>query len=369
MKNGRRFLKYFSNIHARLVLLALVILALNVLVLCYIDAYLKSFNILKPLLIVMIPFFCFMIYWLIAFLTNNKLAWLTHCKYNRFIPFLLYPKLFPVKSKEINVDKIKSDARPGDIILRRYNYYIDSIVFSENSYFTHVGICNGEGNTATEVLHCTAKGGVHSISIAEFCQCDHIAILRFSLDESEEEKQILGYINEQKPDDQAPEEIIQNERKIFELLQKRLMSETTTITKNDSSSFTEYVKETVLSRAVSLKGKIEYDFNFNFRDFTRMSCVEYVWYCFKCIYPLHRIKEESFEFFDWVKLPVIIPDVFIKNDFFKYVYASIPGIETKPQLISVIDRRTRKFLEFLFFMLLWNIIFHVTAYFLLSRKF
>lgn len=364
MQKVRGILGYFSNVPIKLSLLALIIFVFNLLVLCFIDVFI-NFNMWVPLAIVSIPFAWVVVYGIIACFSKEPLNWFTYCRYQRYAPFVLWYKPNPEMNPGIDIKKIQSVAKPGDIILRCYHYYLDSIVFSENSYFTHVGICKGENGIVDKVLHSTGKYGVHETALETFCKCDDVAILRFSLHHNREERQVLEYINQQDTND----EITKQEQTIYGALQTKVKQDVTNLSVQRDKTFLEYSNQVVLERAQSLIGT-PYDFGFNFHDFTRMSCVEYVWYCYKSLYPLHRIKVENFEFFDWIKMRVIIPDVFIKNDFFNYQYCSIPGVTNKAGLIKVMDSRPRKFLQLLKGLFIWNILLLALwyVYFYYTRK-
>lgn len=365
MQKVSSILGYYSTVPKKLVLLVIFIFAINLAALTFIDFFF-NFNIWIPVIIVSIPFLSFIIYGICAFFAKNSLGWFTHCWYHRKAPFILRYLPRPTMNPEIDIQKIKATAKPGDIILRTYHNYLDSIVFSENSFFTHVGICNGKADVVDAVLHSTGQHGVHEVPLEYFCQCDDVAILRFSLDQNKEETEVLNYINAQ-----LDEETTHDERRIFKNLQKKGKEELMTISKGQYDDFLEYSNSVVLERAEAVKKRgTPYDFSFDFNNFETMSCVEYVWYCYKSLYPLHRIKVENFEFFNWIKMRVMIPDVFIKNDFFSYVYSNLPGVEGKADLIRIMDKRSRKFLQLLKVMVLWNILLLLTwyAYFYLTLK-
>ncbi len=63
--------------------------------------------------------------------------------------------------------------KPGDIILRGYDMYLDSKSIPDKLKFSHGAIYIGDG----KIIHAIAEG-VSYTNIIEFCECDRIAIFR-----------------------------------------------------------------------------------------------------------------------------------------------------------------------------------------------
>ena len=63
--------------------------------------------------------------------------------------------------------------KPGDIILRGYDMYLDSKSIPDKLKFSHGAIYIGDG----KIIHAVAEG-VSYTNIVEFCECDRIAIFR-----------------------------------------------------------------------------------------------------------------------------------------------------------------------------------------------
>jgi len=348
---------YFYVITKKLILLGILVLFLNILALFVVNRFFFEMEFSVPLFAAFFPVVLFLGFWLYAWLTRSTIMKLTEYIYNPYIPFLLRHKPNPVKNPTIDIALLQQMAQPCDIILRRYNQYLDSIIFSENSYFTHVGLCYGEGDVVTHVWHSTGKHGVHKVSLEEFCCCDEVAVIRFGFGKTEEEERLLHHLQHGMSTE------VDGELGIVEHLLKKIKTEIPESSLTDEDNFDARYKEVILRNAVALEGT-PYDYKFDFKNAQTMSCVEYVWYCYKCLFPLHRIKVRDFEFFEWVKLPVIIPDVFVRNDYFDYVCSSLPGISGKQGLIEAIDGRKRKFWKFLTSIFVWNVVILAAIYFL-----
>ena len=63
--------------------------------------------------------------------------------------------------------------KPGDIILRGYDYYLDGKFIPDKLKFSHGAIYIGDG----KIIHAVAEG-VSYTNVVEFCECDRIAIFR-----------------------------------------------------------------------------------------------------------------------------------------------------------------------------------------------
>lgn len=285
------------------------------------------------------------LYWWPSMGLGNAIS---HCKYNVAFPFIFNYDGEPEMHESVDIKTITTVAKPADIILRSYKSHLDGIIFSDNSYFTHIGICAAsDGTTVDSVWHSTGEFGVHNCSVQEFCRCDEIGIFRFSLEDSLEEARIADHIKEQA----ALDIDWQPDLEIYDSLKKNLKSDIAQGTK-DQLPFKDYCSNIILNRAKELN-KTPYDYNFNFNDFKEMSCIEYVWYCHKFLYPLHRIKVDDFEFLNWIRFPVINPDVFTKNDYFSFIYNN--RAKTLAGLYEIIRNRKKKFYCLLLSLLLWSI--------------
>jgi hypothetical protein len=140
-------------------------------------------------------------------------------KYFRFPFFIVYdPNSFKIKGHQYY--SIAKHIKEGDVLLRRYDSYIDR--FFIPGWWNHAGIYKGGENY--EVVHAIAEG-VKIETLFDFCKTDHIILLRpkFKVDYIEFSKKIVS-----------------------------LMERNT-----------------------------QYDFAFNFEDPTNLSCTEVIYYFYK----------------------------------------------------------------------------------------
>lgn len=106
------------------------------------------------------------IYWL----KSKFLTFFGDIKYFKFPFFLVYdPSEYKIDGDKTRT--IINKIRIGDLILRRYDHYLDG-VFIPGKY-SHTGIYVGDG----KVIHAVAEG-VCEVDILEFTRCDGIIILR-----------------------------------------------------------------------------------------------------------------------------------------------------------------------------------------------
>lgn len=86
--------------------------------------------------------------------------------------WLVYdPDDFQVGGKKV-LDIIKT-LKPGDIILRGYNKYLDGKFIPSKTKFSHGAVYIGEG----KIIHAVAEG-VSLTNVIDFTRCDRIAVFR-----------------------------------------------------------------------------------------------------------------------------------------------------------------------------------------------
>lgn len=355
--------KYLSTVGFKLLSFGLAVMALIAFILWVCNLRFLHLPSYLPVLVSLVPLALFNLYLLKSWFQHKSgiIMRLARCKYNRFCSIYLYYDHSPKKSKNIDLSEIAGKIMPCDILLRRYNYYLDGLIFSQNSYFTHAGIFYGNYNgKELQVIHSTGENGVHFCNLEDFCKCDDIAILRFTTNETEEDVEAYNNILHADRVSIRQNEVINKEIKIF----RDLMEDIKHISRKENLSQENY-KSIILERAESLKGT-RYDSEFNFKNFDTLSCTEFVWYCFKCLFPLHRIRVKDFEFFGYLKMPIIIPDVFIKNDFFAFVYSSIPSAQNKRDLRQHVLSAHLKLIHFFLNILCWEAAILVGCYYIKS---
>lgn len=69
--------------------------------------------------------------------------------------------------------EVVSLLKPGDIILRGYDYYLDGKFIPDKLKFSHGALYVGNN----KIIHAVAEG-VSYTNVVEFCECDRIAIFR-----------------------------------------------------------------------------------------------------------------------------------------------------------------------------------------------
>jgi hypothetical protein len=85
--------------------------------------------------------------------------------------FIYYQKGDYYKISGEDTRKLADAIRPGDIIIRGYDSYLDGY-FIPGEY-SHSGIYVGDGN----IIHAIAEG-VRETTLIDFCRCDRIIVMR-----------------------------------------------------------------------------------------------------------------------------------------------------------------------------------------------
>jgi hypothetical protein len=312
---------------------------------------------------------------------------LVYIKYNKKYPFIYRFDDEPKRYRWKKATDVESLIESGDVLLRRHDDYIDGLVLLQNSYYSHVGLAEKDELTGkVYVHHALGKPGVTKEPYEKFAKCDDIAVLRFNggkgLSEylkkfsdskfyktnmaSKKLEKYTRFIEVYAPKmsgnnqrtfemtnvrnivDDTDEKIMFNgekagvvELRLFDKYKESI----------DNGNFTPPTKEEYIPLVLTLaKGSagVPYDYNFNFQNFKSMSCVEFVWFCYKSLFPIHQVKRRVYTFFDFIKTFVMVPDNFLASKAFDLVYCSMDGIGTnKYKLLHYIKSRHVKF---------WNVI-------------
>ena len=220
--------------------------------------------------------------------------------------FVVYdPGSYQVKGTDMR--EVIDVIRPGDILLRGYNNYLDGYFIP--GYFSHAGLYVGEINQDDEkliqypdgkeffrtgkqmIIHSMAEG-VFMEDVLNFCRCDRMVILRLK--------------NPLKKDTaftrtDIPPELNKNEQDLY----KRLIA--------GEEIDTDKIYGIIREAAISQVGK-PYDFQFNFSNYNNLSCTEFVYYCIKSMTPCHGLKPAAKRVLMFNK-KIIAPDAFLKANF------------------------------------------------------
>jgi hypothetical protein len=327
---------------------------------------------------------------------------LANIRFSRSFPLLLQYDPKGYLSSFQNED-VKVCVKKGDIILRRNQYYLDSFILNQTSFFTHAGICTGVDNGEPQIFEAVGANGVSKVRrFADFIRSEDIAILRLS--ESRIEKfddhmtdtsTLLADKNNRMTKLWKDFRRLQLSRHIINKENaKRLLSsqqfhdsylshmskgEIEAAIENEIEELHGSEAPTVGSRQFDVfktlrsKSKVpidnctdvianmptiyegrHYDYFFDFSNPDTMSCVEFVWHCFKSLFPVHKVKERPIKWFrDFGPLAidtlVILPDDFVSSPAFDLIYTSVKnstGMLNKEELINYIDKNKSNPIKF-----------------------
>ena len=324
-----------------------------------------------------------------AFVTviiNGKVRILRELAYIKYFkklsPIFFYDPV-PFNYRHKSADALYNQIEEGDIILRRHDSFLDGLVLLQTSYFSHAAIVVEKNDFSITLMHCVGSTGVTPILLEDFIKCDDIAVLRLC---DTEIRQIDGIDKNANffgsPEHHESRVKTDKIRKVFE--QKAIPGsgqlKDTHIHTQDTRAFilsankqlniepqltadelqiydTLYAGQPVdLDRAVDIvkrvairnkKNNIKYDFNFNFIDVTTMSCVEFVWFCYKSLFPFHQVKRRPFTYFGSIVTYILVPDLFLQSRAFNIVYNSIyPDSQDRSKLVKYCKARRIDFWQF-----------------------
>lgn len=92
------------------------------------------------------------------------------------IPYVIYnPDEYEYAVHGDYIRKLEHLLQPGDIVMRGYSYYLDSLFIPGE--FSHSGVYVGKIEDQPTVIHAVAEG-VKAIDVIDFFQCDKACILR-----------------------------------------------------------------------------------------------------------------------------------------------------------------------------------------------
>jgi hypothetical protein len=224
-------------------------------------------------------------------------------KMYRFPMFFLYdPGGYRVKGEDAR--EAINRVRPGDILLRGYENYVDGYFIP--GYFSHAGLYIGnvaEGDyhlverprgqkmfrTGKQmVIHSMAEG-VFIEDLLNFCRCDYMAILRFP--------DMVTRASRPDPLNIPENEWGDPEKAIRAILER-----------DGQIKFTEALPA-IREMALNNLGR-DYDFGFDFANFDRLCCTEFVYLCTKSLSSFLQIRPISRRVL-FVSKRVVRPDDFL----------------------------------------------------------
>jgi len=259
--------------------------------------------------------------------TNGFIKIFGDIKVFKWPMFLVYdPGSYQVKGKDMR--EVLNLVKPGDILLRGYNNYLDGYFIP--GYFSHVGLYVGEV-TKDDASRITVPGGtklfhtgkqmvVHAMAegvfvqdVLDFCRADRMLILRFP--EEFQARQILEEA------DVPYSTFNEQERELFDSLNT---GKTITLAK---------ALTVIFNVALRQVGK-KYDFSFDFKNYNNLSCTEFLYFCVKSLEAFHRLKptEKKFVFY---RKKVVVPDAFLRANL--EIEWKSPSVDSAPYAPTVVE--------------------------------
>ena len=319
---------------------------------------------LVPFLVFCLPFIIFCGYLLKNCTVDTPMNNIVYCRMNYLFPFHFTRDCHREKSSRIDLNSVKEGLQDGDIILRRYNNHLDGLIFKQNSFFTHAGICERVLRTACNeeekqeydyyVWHTTAGDNVHRITLERFCNCDDVAVFRLCPEQFPKIKKFKKAARHMsKHGQEYSSQFTTAERDIY----TKLFEGANSGKKMAALDLDwELYRAAVIQKAKQLEGTL-YDKEGNFTDPSKLCCIEYVWLCYLCLFPLHIIELRNFRYFNMVKVLSLIPDVFIRSKYFECRYTSLENIRDRKEMIRFTTRHRISFAWFMARMFLWELLF------------
>jgi hypothetical protein len=208
----------------------------------------------------------------------------------RFPFFMIYdPRTFAIKGKQTR--EVLNLLQPGDILLRNYANYLDGYfipgTFSHAGFYigkvtpedvkNYSGVANpAEVDTGEQmVIHSMARG-IFVEDVINFCRCDGMAVLRFP----RQLQRQIGLDLPQRVQNYFKSPEIHGQYGKEPILAEQALA--TRLLQGETLDFDKDVFPIFFRTALSQLGK-PYDFDFNFDDFSAMSCTEFVYFLSKSV--------------------------------------------------------------------------------------
>lgn len=338
--------------------------------------------------IVLLPLISILFAMILSGNTFRIFGKLPYIKYRPKLPLLFYYDEKPEKYRYRECNKLQSLIQDGDVLLRRHDHYIDGLILLQNAYYSHAGIAfMDKASGKIKVYHAVGATGVTEDFIENFSRCDDLAVLRFN-----PKKDFGPYLKKHSNptffrNDKKGQELVnkikhpqiripngdkktkmtfdmKNVRQLVASDELHLQIEGKPSSEVELKIFDDiyhniqsgnYIPPdpgrylpVILELAKQSKG-IPYDYDFNFQNFKTMSCVEFVWFCYKSLFPIHQVKRRVYTYFGFIRTFVLVPDLFVASPAFDLIYSGIEGVGTnKKKLLQYIKRTRVRFWNFIF---------------------
>lgn len=337
--------------------------------------------------VVLLPLISILVAMILSGNTFRIFGKLPYIKYRPRLPLFFYYDEKPDKYRYRECDKLQSLIQDGDVLLRRHDYYIDGLILLQNAYYSHAGIAFKDKESGkVKVYHALGATGVTDDLLENFSRCDDLAVLRFNPNKDlgpylkkhsnnaffkndKKGQQLVSKIKNPQiriPNGDKKTKMtfdMKNVRDLVASNELRLMIHEKPANEVELRIFDDIYENIqtgnykpptadvyipiVLELAEQSKGT-PYDYDFNFQNFKTMSCVEFVWFCYKSLFPIHQVKRRIFTYFGFIRTFVLVPDLFAASPAFDLVYSGIEGIGTnKKKLLQYIKRTRVRFWNFI----------------------
>lgn len=390
-----------------LLIVILIVLALLTIPSFYLTRIVFQLSYMESLPLILLPFLSIIAAILLTGNLRGVFGKLPYIKYRHEFPLLYYyddkPRHYRYKCYEDITGLIKT----GDILLRRHDHYIDGLVLRQNSYYTHAGIALKNEETGTvQVYHAIGSLGVSLQNIEDFARCDDIAVLRFNpkayMQEYLRKHSRSGFVQTRGLNSKRVSKVeqvkvsIPDRNKVKGANHFDLRDVRSLIENNDLEIYidgrsakeielelydelSQRIKEgnyeppsedriipLIMGLAEGSKG-VPYDFDFNFINFRTMSCVEFVWFCYKGLFPIHQVRRKIFKYFGFINTYILVPDLFLASHSFDLVYSGMEGVNHNKFRLQKIIREDRiRFWNFTFYLVCCQV-FLLIIYWMIRR--
>ncbi len=391
-----------------LTIVFITVILLLVIPACLLNTYWLTINPWFFWALVLLPLISILFAMILSGNTFRIFGKLPYIKYRPKLPLLFYYDEKPNRYRYKECEKLKEVIKTGDVLLRRHDHYIDGLILLQNAYYSHAGIAYRDESTGDiKVFHALGATGVTEDLLENFSRCDDLAVLRFNpgkelgeylrrhgnnlfYKKSSNSEKLVNKIKHAKvriPHADKKSQLSFDFRNVRDLVASRevdIMIGDSHASEIELKLFDGIIENIhsgnyvppqpdnyiplVIELARNSKG-IPYDYDFNFQNFKTMSCVEFVWFCYKSLFPIHQVKRRVYTYFGFIKTFVLVPDLFVASKAFDLVYTGIPGVGNhKKKLLQHIKRTRVRFWPFLFFIVFLQlsilILFSILAHFL-----